>query len=153
MKTSIFLIGMVSLGFLNVNHAATANQTSFNQQSEQEHFLELVSFNQAPENVVYISETDYILNPSTIIPVESKTMQDIIREDNLIVDNHLTLTVSLDASVVKTTALSIYEDVQITEATNLNTVQPLDFEAINNNPNCFVDFQNKCSLKQENIKL
>ncbi|WNM17772.1 hypothetical protein [Flavobacterium capsici] len=153
MKTSIILIGMISLGFLNVSQAANAKQTSFNYQLEKEQLLATDSLNQNFKGFENTSDADYIFNPSTVIPVAQKTIEDVIREDNQIIDSKIETDPTVFGLTVKTINQIIQEDVQITEAVNLDFNQPLDFEAINNSTNCFVEFQNKCSLKQENIKL
>jgi putative NADH-flavin reductase len=154
MKTKIILIGMISLGFLNANHAATAKQERFNYQSENEQFLELVSSNTEVNTIGNSTEKNYYyFDPSSVIPISEKTLEQEIKEDNLIVESTINTEISLATLTVKSIYKIIDEDLQITEAAGLNVYQPLDFEAIDNDPNNAIEFQNKCSLKQENIKL
>lgn len=153
MKKSIILIGMISLGFLNANHAATAKQESFNHQSDNKQFLELVSFETEIKTNNNSSEMNYYFDPSTVLPIAKKSIEQEIIENNLIIDNEITTEFSWNMLTIKSIYKIIEEDVQITEATGLEVYQPLDFEAINNNPNNCKEFQNKYSLKQESIKL
>lgn len=153
MKTTIILIGMVSLVFLNANHAVTAKQTSFNQQSENEQFMDLVSGDTKVETIDNTIETNYIFDPSTVIEVTKKSLEQEIVENNLVIDYVLETELTLNNLTVKSIYKIIEEDIQITEATALDDYQPLDFDAINANSNNFIEFQNKYSLKQEYFKL
>jgi hypothetical protein len=152
MKT-IILIGMVSLGFLNQNHAASAEQTSFINQSDNEQFLELVSLKARIKVVENTTEKNFYFDPTTVLPKAIKSLEQEIREDNLIIEGNIETQVTLSGLYSTSIQKIIQEDIQVTEAKDLDVYQPLDFEAINNNPNGVIELQNKCSLKQENIKL
>ncbi|HPW97357.1 MAG TPA: hypothetical protein PK218_02220 [Flavobacterium sp.] len=152
MKT-IILIGMVSLGFLNQNHAASAEQTSFINQSDNEQFLELVSLKTRIKVVENTTEKNFYFDPTTVLPKAIKSLEQEIREDNLIIEGNIETQVTLSGLYSTSIQKIIQEDIQVTEAKDLDVYQPLDFEAINNNPNGVIELQNKCSLKQENIKL
>lgn len=144
---------MVSLGSLNANYAATSAQTNFVNESENEQFLEFVSTETEVNAEDKSTDGTYYFNPETVLPVAKKSLEQEIAEDNLVVENTLTTVISLDTPIEKSIALTIYEDVQITQASNLDTYQPLDFDVINNTTKSSIDVQNKCSLKVENIKL
>lgn len=154
MKT-IILIGMVSLGTLNVNHAATAKQTSLDYQTINGQFLEFISNDTIAKDETSSTATDenYYFNPSSVLPVSKKTLEQEIKENNLIVESDLTTEISFNTPSSKTIGLVIYEDAQITEVSDLGVYQPLDFDTINCSTKSNIDVQNKCSLKVENIKL
>ncbi|HQA74745.1 hypothetical protein, partial [Flavobacterium sp.] len=90
---------------------------------------------------------------TTVLPKAIKSLEQEIREDNLIIEGNIETQVTLSGLYSTSIQKIIQEDIQVTEAKDLDVYQPLDFEAINNNPNGVIELQNKCSLKQENIKL
>lgn len=150
MKTSILLIGMVSLGFLNVNYAAEGNQASLNFQSENEQFLKADSIDSELKAIENEVEKKYYYDPSIVMPVTKKSIEQQIIEDNLIVESNLETDLLMELSNKSITQI-IDEDIKITEAKNLNEYQPLDYQKIANKLN--TDFVNKQSVLIEKLKL
>jgi len=128
MKT-IILIGMVSLGFLNQNHAGNAKQQLFINLSDNKQFFEVILLETGPKSINNAIEVNYF-DPSTVLPKTVKSLEQEILDDNLIVENISETKNAFLGQFNNAILQTIQEDTQITEAKNLGVYQSLDFEFI-----------------------
>lgn len=149
MKSSIKILAIVTLGFVTVSKASV--KEVFKSQLENEQLITTVVNEKQFEDSLALNVETFYFSPSNVLPTYNSTIEEIVKENNEIIEakKEEYQPLYLDRTILD----SIIEDNQVIESTVSTASYPLDFEKINNNVNSFPQFQNKASLKTEEIKL
>jgi hypothetical protein len=149
MKTSIKILVIVTLGFINVSNASV-NEVFESQLENEQLITAFVSSNQFEDSSKVNVEQLYF-SPSNVLSTYHSSTLDEIKEFNEIIEAEKFEYQPL--CIDRTLEDVILEDNQIIESTETTISYPLDFEKINRNSNRFPNSQNVTSLKVEEMKL
>ncbi len=149
MKSSIKILAIVTLGFVTVSKASV--KEVFEPQLESEQLIAAVVTEKHFEDSLTLNVETFYFSPSNVLSAYNSTIEEIVKENNEIIEakKEEYQPLYLDRTILDIIA----EDNQVIESTVSTASYPLDFEKINNNVNSFPQFQNKASLKTEEIKL
>jgi hypothetical protein len=149
MKTSIKILGILVLGFVNVSNLS-ASEVYTEQFKNEQLITAFVNENQFEDSSIVNVEPLYF-SPSNVLATYHSSILDEIKEDNQIIDAEIIEFQPL--CIDRTIEDVIFEDNQIIESTETTISYPLDFEKINKNLNRLSKSNNITSLKVEEMKL